>query len=126
MSEAEVLELINLHTNNSFNGFAVFLSLLFAYMTVAYIVGARLSKFQVIVITFLYFSAEVSLMLSLLTQTHSIETLISNHPDFTYTPLQAYPWSIASALIDIAAIIISLIFMYDIRRTHSMKQEENT
>ena len=53
MSEAEVLELINMHTSNAFSGFAVFLTLLFGYMTVAYVVGARLTKFQVVLITLL-------------------------------------------------------------------------
>lgn len=116
MNEAQVLELINMHTGNSFNGFAVFLTLLFGYMTVAYIVGIRLTKFQVIIITLLYLMAQISLMLSLINGTHSVELLVSNYPDFNYSPVMAYPWSVATAITDSVAILISLIFMVDIRR----------
>lgn len=124
MSEAQVLELINMHTSNSFNGFAVFLTLLFGYMTVAYIVGTRLTLFQVITITLLYLFAQVSLMFSLVNETHSVELLVSSYPNFNYSPIMAYPWVIATALTESGAIIISLMFMFDIRRKKHMKKVE--
>jgi hypothetical protein len=124
MSEAEVLELINQHTSNAFSGFAVFLTLLFGYMTVAYVVGARLSKFQVTLITLLYSCTEILMTLSLLMETHASEVLIKKYPDFTYSSLQTIPFTLPSAFIESAAIIISLMFMFDIRsKAHSEKNQ---
>jgi hypothetical protein len=36
MTEAEVLEMINLHASNSMSAYAIFITLTFAYLTVAY------------------------------------------------------------------------------------------
>ena len=127
MSEAEVLELINQHGSNAYSGFAVFLTLLFGYMTVAYIVGARLSRLQTTLITVLYIVTQLLLTLSLLAETHATATLVANYPDYTYSPLQTFPFTLPSAFIDCAAIILSLIFMFDIRRSaHNDNQQTSS
>ena len=115
-----------MYASNAFNGFAVFLTLLFGYMTVAYVVGLRLTKFQVTAITLLYCVTETMLMLSVLGQTHSAEILVARYPDFNYSPLQTTPFTLPSVVINIAAILMSLLFMFDIRRKARKGNEQNT
>ncbi|MFT4583677.1 MAG: hypothetical protein ACI915_003365 [Gammaproteobacteria bacterium] len=54
MSEAETMELIAIFAANSINGFAIFASLTFSYLAVAYVVGGSLTKFQALAASGLY------------------------------------------------------------------------
>ena len=54
MSSYEMMALQDSSTANLTQGYAIFLSVLFAYLAVAYIVGDQLSKFQVWVVTGIY------------------------------------------------------------------------
>ena len=54
MSEAEFLEIINLHAGNAITSFTVYVTFLFGYMTAAYFVGAKLSLLQVTIVSLIY------------------------------------------------------------------------
>jgi len=46
MTEAEILELLEIATTNAYMGFTLYLSVMFAYVVTAYFVGKNLSKIQ--------------------------------------------------------------------------------
>lgn len=44
MTEYEVLEIVNLYASNAMNSFSIWATFTFAYLTAAYLAGARLLK----------------------------------------------------------------------------------
>jgi hypothetical protein len=54
MTEAEVIESINLYASNALGGYAIIMTSTFAYLTVAYFVGDKLSFSQVFTVSVLY------------------------------------------------------------------------
>lgn len=116
MSEAEVLELIAMHGDNAVSSFTVFLSLLFGYMTVAYFAAGKLSGVQVTLTSLIYLLAVIAWVVTVITNTHSFETLAAEYPDFIKSPLWALPWSLMVVVVTGAATTASLYFMHDLRR----------
>ena len=116
MSEAEVLEMLNLHAANAMNGFAIYLTLTFAFLTAIYIVGVQLSKLQAVLISALYFAWSTSFSLVAITHLRDIDSLVSEYPDFINTRMWHIPWTAFGCLITIAGILICCGFAYDIRR----------
>ena len=118
MTEAETLEVVALYGSNSFSIFTVYLSITFAYLTVAYFLGAKLSRFQTITISGLYIASSAMASLAFIGTTQTWVVLIST----TQTMLNTIPiysagvWHIYAAILAIAGILVSLYFMYDVRR----------
>ena len=54
MTEAEALEVLSEFANNTATYFTMFVSFTFAYLTVTYLVGKSLSRFQSLAISGLY------------------------------------------------------------------------
>jgi hypothetical protein len=54
MTEAEILELLEISTANSFSGFTMYISVMFAYVVTAYFVGKKLSFMQVALVSGLF------------------------------------------------------------------------
>ena len=54
MTEPEVMEMVNLYANNSMGCFSLWVSFTFAYLTVAYLIGDKLSSIQLYIISSLY------------------------------------------------------------------------
>lgn len=54
MTEAEALELIIMCSDNALTSFGIYVTIAFAYLTVAYLVGSRLSTLQTLVLSGLY------------------------------------------------------------------------
>jgi hypothetical protein len=57
MNESEVLEIVNLYASNGMHSLSIWATFTFACLTAAYLAGDRLSRFQVIVVSSLYFVA---------------------------------------------------------------------
>jgi hypothetical protein len=51
MTEAEALELIAIYVTNAHEGFTLYLSVTFAYLITAYLVGSKLSPFQALAVS---------------------------------------------------------------------------
>ena len=64
MSEAEILELIAIYTTNALTSLTVYVSFTFGYLTVAYFVGSKLSRFQVIATSSIYIVSAFGMMFS--------------------------------------------------------------
>ena len=54
MTEAEALELIPLYVDIAVTSFSVYITITFAYFTLSYLIGAKLSIFQAIAVSSLY------------------------------------------------------------------------
>ena len=123
MNESEVLEAINLHAANGINSFTIFLSFTFAYITAAYLAGAKLTTLQVSIVTCIYISAAFGWVASTLTHTHSFETLVAQYPEYMPSPLWRISFSFLAAFVQVPATLASLYFMYDVRRGDSEDAE---
>ncbi len=55
MTEPDAIEMVNFYASNALESFSIWVSITFAFLTVAYLVGSKLSKTQVRIICPLYF-----------------------------------------------------------------------
>ena len=80
MSEAETIEAVAIFGANSFSIFSVYLSITFAYLTVAYFVGAALNTFQVWVVSGLYVASAGVSTIACVGTTEAWVELIATQP----------------------------------------------
>jgi len=99
------------------NGFSIYITFTFGYLTVAYFAGANLSRVQVVIISSLYVLAASSFFITTITHTQSFGALVSKHPDFVYSIFWHAPWTPWATTIQVGGILASLYFMYDSRKT---------
>ncbi|MEO0368091.1 MAG: hypothetical protein AAF197_04810 [Pseudomonadota bacterium] len=115
MTESEFLEAINLHAGNVISGYSVYLTYVFGFIAGAYVVGVKLSKTQVVIITSIYSASSFAWMSAILTHAHSFATLVAEHPNYIPSPLWSLPWTELAGGIAFAAFLGSLYFGYDVR-----------
>lgn len=115
MTEPEVIEMVNLYASNSMGSFSLWVSFTFAYLTVAYLIGGKLSSIQLYIISALYVLAGGAFAFAAVTYTESFSALNSSYPEFSPTGLWLFPWTLASSLILIGGMLGSLYFMWDVR-----------
>ena len=117
MSEAETLELIAIFSANSWNYFAIYLSITFAYLAVAYFVGANLNRFQVNAISGLFIVSASGATIAAFTTTSTWIALIKSRPtlmdDIAIYSAGIWDYYIAAPMV--VGIFVSLYFMYEIR-----------
>jgi hypothetical protein len=116
VTEAEVIESINLHAGNAIDGYAVFITFTFGYLTLAYFAGDKLSLPQVLIISVLYVTSSVTFTLVSITHLESLEALVLKYPDFVYSSWWKFPWSRTSFLLNGGGIFASAYFLIDVRR----------
>jgi len=119
MTEAEVFEVAAAWVGNAITAFTMYTTFTFAYLTVAFVTGERLSKFQVAVINVLYSLSAVSTIFSMMNSMMMWESALLradsaikyqyffNNPSFWY--------SYMSAILALG-ILVCLYFMVDVRR----------
>ena len=128
MTEAETIEIVAILGSNSFSIFAVYLSITFAYLTVAYFVGAALNIFQVWAISGLYVASAGIASIACFGTTEAWVALIAEQPTILNT-LSIYGvgiWDTYMAFLMSAGMLISLYFMYEVRRRKHQENEEST
>jgi hypothetical protein len=121
MAEAELWELIAVHAANAMSAFNIYLTVTFAYLIAAYLVGAKLSKLQAGLITGLFiFSAGsgwLAMVLYLRRAAIFQDMLASESEIYASTFLMGGKfWSVYMAILLAFGMAVSLYFMYDIRR----------
>ena len=116
MTEAEILELLNLYASNGINSFALYITFTSTYLVAVYSVGSKLSRFQACAIAVLYIVASSAPALTCLTHTQSLQNLASQHPKLLHSPLWLFPWANLIPIILASGILVGLYFLYDIRR----------
>jgi hypothetical protein len=99
---------------------AIYLSLIFAYTTVAYVAGKQLSKVQVFIATLVYMTASIYLAANILFMAAGfveyqlrIEALISNSKELVEAVTLMF-WM--ESLIWPSLMIAPLVFMWSVRR----------
>jgi hypothetical protein len=120
MSEAEILENISNHMGNAIEALSVYLSVTFAYISVAYVVGAKLSRFQVLVGSTLYlFAALVSMIVVYMNiqVTYTLVNLVADQSSlFKRLPLWGGVfWEVYMAVLQGGGILMSFAFMHNSR-----------
>lgn len=118
MSEAETLEVIAIYAANAADSYLGFVSITFAYLTVAYFVGRALSKFQTIAVSGLYLAASMPMAVSCVISTQAWAATMSSKSTVldTLTLYTGGYWDIYMAILLTAILAISLYFMIDVRR----------
>lgn len=121
MSEAETLDLIAEYASNAVAGIALYATITFAYLTVAYFVGAALSMFQTAAVSTLYVGFAIAAAASCVVSTQAWSALIASRPTILDSlPMYAgWYWDIFIALFFTAGIAVSIYFMYDVRKKGS-------
>lgn len=117
MTEAELLEVSANITEAVISTVTLYLSVVSAYLVVAYIVGKQLSTFQVTVINVLFVVFAMSFVMGIQTGFANLYSLSKEILDFrpewaVYTsPLM----NRALFVLDVGGILASLIFMWNVR-----------
>jgi len=115
MSEAEFIEVINLHATSAMNAFAIYLSLTFAFLTAIYIVGAKLSKIQALMVIGLYLVWSTAFACVAIVHLLAFDSLIHEYSAFVRTRMFYLPWPEFGVITTAAGILISGYFVLDIR-----------
>jgi hypothetical protein len=118
MTKAESLEVIALYNVNVASYLAIFMSVTFAYLTVAYFQGRALTKFQVRVVSSLYVFWSGLLSLGVYENTVAWGKMVREH-ETLLNSMSVYGSGIIhipTAIILAASILVSLYFMHDVRR----------
>ncbi|MCH1492872.1 MAG: hypothetical protein L7T24_09960 [Luminiphilus sp.] len=117
MSEAEIWELILLSQANAATYIAMLLTLLSGYLVVAHLVGAKLTKQQIVIINLLFLSAAVWIAFPAFAAFERASFLLSLTSETYRSPRSAgmHLAPTASVVIFSGAILASLRFMWDVR-----------
>lgn len=113
MTESEALEVIAAFGANTMSAFSSYLTLTSAYLILCYIIGANLTRFQVVAVSALYFFAALITTASAIGQQQAIAEIQKN----SKTVLDAIPiwnmdtWNIGMGLLMGSGILMSLYFM---------------
>ena len=118
MSEAEALEALYVVGDQAHSYFGLWISLTGAYLTVAYIAGATLSRFQARMVSALY--ALVGAQVAVAAQMHNIVWIELNSRVPTgyanFAPPE-FVWKFGLPIFLASAMLASLYFMYNVRDT---------
>ena len=120
MTEAEALELTIMCVDNAMTAFSIFISITFAFMTVSFLAGSKLSSFQALAASGLYiFTAGVAILCTYL-HIRTWGELRSGVPGgiaaMDNLPLwNESLWAYYPTTACIVGVIVSCYFMWDVR-----------
>ena len=128
MSEAETIELIAAYLNNLAVWMSIYLSVTFAYLVVSHTVGSKLSGFQTTVISIIYVVAAFIAWGGMLASQLWIQSLIVSNPMTLRTQglkfmMKMDFWLIALGVMVLSGILVTLYYLYDIRRSSGKRRE---
>ncbi|MEP6390331.1 MAG: hypothetical protein ABJ056_10455 [Halioglobus sp.] len=121
MTEAELWELILTSQSNAQAMIAIFYTLVFGYLVIAYMVGAKLLRSQIVIVNSLFLMTTLGNM----TSTHAAFNRAAFLLDFTspeYIPPTAASMQygpLVAALMGLTTIVACLVFMWQIRHPKS-------
>ncbi|WOJ95459.1 hypothetical protein R0137_09330 [Congregibacter brevis] len=125
MTEPEVIEMINSHASAAMNSFTIYLTLTFAFLTTIYVVGAKLSKTQAVVVTLLYQAWAISFGLVSITHLRAFDSIAREYPEFMRSQLFTLPWSYFSLAIIVFGLLVSLSYAISNRKESSLAAKVN-
>ncbi|WNC72026.1 hypothetical protein RGQ13_18185 [Thalassotalea psychrophila] len=122
MTNAETLELIALYANNALTSFTIYISFTFGFLITAFIVGAKLTHYQVFVVCALYVISVGSMAISLIVNMQVWVAIKESHA----TIIDELPlangtfWITYMCIVLMGGILVSLYFLWDIRQGHKL------
>ena len=116
MNIAEANEVAAMWVDNAMTAFSIYLTLTFAYLTIAYFVGKDLSRFQAFCVSTLYAAGAFISLLSCINQLNFFNAVLQESEALqSATPFAAGFWIYYIAPLFITGIFVSLYFMWNIR-----------
>ena len=116
MVPTESLELIALYIQNMMLAFSMYLTLTFAFLAGAFVVGARLSRYEAVAISALYLFASMSTIGSLMISLR----LVQEVPDISTLVSTSYMnpayWQMYMGPILVIGILLSIRFLFNVRQ----------
>jgi hypothetical protein len=118
MTEAEATEALTNIAMTCATYFSVYISLSFAYFTVAYVIGSTITRFQLILISFVYSVAQLLVGMTFVIWTLAFEKLHAREQTILSDiwALQHMTWSETAVMLILSIFLASVYFMYDIRK----------
>lgn len=122
MTNAEALELIALYANNALTSFTIYITFTFGFLITAFVVGAKLTHFQVFVVGSLYVISVGSMALSLIVNMQAWVAIKENNS----TIIDELPlangtfWLTYMCIVLLGGILVSLYFLWDVRQGHKL------
>lgn len=118
MTEAEVIELSIGLGANAIASFSMFISIAFAYLTVCYFIGAKLTLFQTLTVSVVYLVGAGSTAVSIYGYLDAQQKLQDQYPGLMNTVLaiDISIWLVWLPIMILLIIGMSFFFMYQIRR----------
>jgi hypothetical protein len=117
MTEAELHEIAALFSTGAMTALSIYLSVISAFLVVAFVVGSKLTRSQLIIVSTLFVLGALFFTYGtagfFIRQIPIVERLAALHPDQHYA---VYPASVmAIAAIQVLGILACLKFMWDVR-----------
>ena len=116
--DTDSAELLAHYLDSTMLGFSIYLTVIFAYLAVAFVAGTRLNRFQTIIISFFFVVGTTGTYAAVFLFQQLIIDLSKKVPSV----LEGIPildmvfWRIFMAVLMLGGIAGSLFFMYDIRK----------
>ena len=119
MTEAEAIEAVMMASSNAMTVYSIFLTVLFAYMTVAYLAGKNLTSFQVVAASGMFIVSSLSCMATTHLYIHAWGVITREFPG-GISALEGSFWNeplFQTLLLStmIIGIVTGLYFMYRVR-----------
>ena len=116
MNIAEANEVAAMWVDNAMTAFSIYLTLTFAYLTIAYFVGKDLSRFQAFCVSTLYAAGAFISLLSCINQLNFFNAVLQQSEALqSATPFATGFWIYYIAPLFVTGIFVSLYFMWNIR-----------
>ena len=120
MTGSDWVEMYEMASSTSIASLALLISIMSGYLLVAYLVGERLTRFQVCVINTLYVMFAVTIVGGIFQSNLDIQfarnQLVLQIPEIAiYSDSDDSNWPMITTLINSSLIIASLIFMWQVR-----------
>ena len=119
MTEAEVLEVAGIWSGHILTAFTIYISFTFAYLVTVFYVGNRLTSLQSFCASVLYFFSATSAILAQIGYMQAQFTLLRGTPnalDEIFLVTSGEFWTPYMAIMQFTGVLVSLYFMWSIRR----------
>lgn len=118
MNEAEIIGALSDIADSAGTFLGMWISLKFAYLTAAYIVGRAMSRFQCWVVTSLYFVTAFFIDSAAFVHTQAW-IKINESQSLVYSHLWVAPYDLGAAIFLAVGTLVLLYFMYNVRYSES-------
>ena len=127
MTELETVEAVAILGSNALAASTIYYSFTFAYLAVCYLVGTHLSRFQTVAISILYVVSATTTMLSVIGHAQAMTAIMETHPSVLNQIMlwDTRLWGIGVFFLFGSGIVLSLYFMYDLRRRDNESSDKD-